>query len=330
MTACNYDEFATADDGSCSYEALTIEINPDNYASEISWDLVDSLGMVIASGASAGTELCLNAECFTFTMYDSFGDGICCSYGQGSYSVYDGNGTVVASGGEYGSSESTSFCLPAVPGCTDELACNYTPGSNIDDGSCDYSCIGCMDQAAANYDPTATQENEGSCVYCESGTYVMNVEMTDAGGDGWNGSNYYLDAYDGSISLSGNYDEADTYIDGVGIDFHCIPLGCYLFSHGGGSADAENSVTITDQFGTTYADALASGASGWTSTLVCSETVVSKDVQILSASTTTFLLQWTMDLASALHQTTQSKMLKPSVVTWKCLALWRTLLTKKV
>ena len=261
MTACNYDEFATADDGSCSYEALTIEINPDNYASEISWDLVDSLGMVIASGASAGTELCLNAECFTFTMYDSFGDGICCSYGQGSYSVYDGNGTVVASGGEYGSSESTSFCLPAVPGCTDELACNYTPGSNIDDGSCDYSCIGCMDQAAANYDPTATQENEGSCVYCESGTYVMNVEMTDAGGDGWNGSNYYLDAYDGSISLSGNYDEADTYIDGVGIDFHCIPLGCYLFSHGGGSADAENSVTITDQFGTTYADALASGAS---------------------------------------------------------------------
>ena len=256
-TACNYDEFATADDGSCAYESLIIDITPDNFASEISWDLVDSTGAVIAAGAFEGTELCLNASCFTFTMYDSFGDGICCLFGQGGYVVSDQNGTVLAEGGAYGSSESTSFCLPAVPGCTDELACNYTEGSNVDDGSCDYSCIGCMDQAAANYDPTATQENEGSCVYCESGTYVMIVEMTDAGEDGWNGSSYYLDAYDGSVAISGDYDNADTYIDGVGIDFHCIPLGCYLFSHGGGSADFENSVTITDQFGTTYADGLS-------------------------------------------------------------------------
>lgn len=262
MTACNYDEFATADDGSCSYESLTIDITPDNYASEISWDLVDSLGMVIASGASAGTDLCLNAACFTFTMYDSFGDGICCSYGQGSYSVYDGNGTVVASGGEYGSSESTSFCLPAVPGCTDELACNYTEGSNIDDGSCDYSCIGCMDQAAANYDPTATQENEGSCIYCEAGTYVAIIEMYDLGGDGWNGANYYMDSFDGATSLSGNWDEADTYIADAGIDFHCIPLGCYIFTSGGGSADDEIAVVITDQFGTVYGDQVASNYYG--------------------------------------------------------------------
>ncbi|MDA1337048.1 MAG: hypothetical protein O2818_09195 [Bacteroidetes bacterium] len=260
-TACNYDEFATADDGSCAYEAIIIDIDPDNFPSEISWDFVDDMGNTVASGNFNGTELCVDEGCYTFTMYDSFGDGICCSYGQGSYSVTDGNGLELASGGDYGSSESTSFCLPAVPGCTDDLACNYLEGANFDDGSCDYSCIGCMDQAAANYDPTATQENEGSCIYCDPGTYVAIIEMTDAGGDGWNGSNYYMDSFDGATSISGNWDNADTYIAGVGIDFHCIPLGCYLFTHGGGSADGQNAVTVTDQFGTTYADGLASGTS---------------------------------------------------------------------
>jgi len=260
-TACNYMPSATSDDGSCAFESLDIVINPDNYPGEVSWDLVDDAGNTIASGASSGAAVCTDAACYTFTMYDSFGDGICCSYGNGSYSVTDGNGLVLASGGDYGSSESTSFCLPAVPGCTDDLACNYDEGANFDDGTCDYSCVGCMDQAAANYDPTATQENPGSCVYCEAGTYVMNIEMFDAGEDGWNGASYYLDSYDGAISITGNYDNADTYINGVGTDFHCIPLGCYLFSHGGGSADGENSVVVTDQFGTVYADGLAANTS---------------------------------------------------------------------
>ena len=260
-TACNYDAFATSEDGSCAYNSLVIDINPDNYPSEISWNLVNDAGGVVASGNYNGTELCTTDGCYTFTMFDSFGDGICCNYGQGSYSVTDGNGLVLASGGDYNSSESTSFCLPAVPGCTDDLACNFAPGANFDDGSCDYSCIGCMDQAAANYDPTATQENDGSCVYCDPGTYVMNIQMFDANEDGWSGASYYLDSYDGATSLTGNYDNADTYIDGVGIDFHCIPLGCYLFSHGGGTATGQNSVTVTDQFGTVYADGLASGVS---------------------------------------------------------------------
>ena len=261
-TACNYDAFATEDDGSCAFQSLIIDITPDNFATEISWNLVDTLGGVVASGLSESAELCLPEDCFTFTMFDSFGDGICCAYGQGSYSVSDQNGTVIAEGGEYGSSESTSFCLPAVPGCTDDMACNYTPGSNIDDGSCDYSCIGCMDTAAANYDPTATQENEGSCIYCEAGTYVAVVEMYDLGGDGWNGANYYMDSFDGSTSVTGNWDEADTYIADAGIDFHCIPLGCYIFTSGGGSADNEIAVIITDQFGTVYGDQVASNYYG--------------------------------------------------------------------
>ena len=44
----------------------------------------------------------------TFTIYDSYGDGICCGYGAGSYQVTT-CGATYASGGNFGSSESTSF-----------------------------------------------------------------------------------------------------------------------------------------------------------------------------------------------------------------------------
>ena len=261
-TACNFDPAATTDDASCAFEAVTVIINPDNYASETSWDLVDAEGNMIASGGGVGAELCVNETCYTFTMYDSFGDGMCCSYGNGSYAVEDANGTTLASGASFGSSEATDFCLPAFPGCTDATACNYDDTANLDDGTCDYGCIGCMDTSAANYDPTATQQNDGSCVYCDAGTYVMNVDMYDLGGDGWNGASYYVDSYDGETSISGNWDEADLYVDGVATDFHCIPLGCYVLSSGGGTADNEIAMIITDQFGTVYGDQIASNYYG--------------------------------------------------------------------
>merc|ERR1712157_619512 len=45
---------------------------------------------------------------FEFTMNDAYGDGICCSYGEGSYSVLR-QGTVEVSGGQFGGTETTSF-----------------------------------------------------------------------------------------------------------------------------------------------------------------------------------------------------------------------------
>ncbi len=56
----------------------------------------------------------------TFTIYDAYGDGICCSYGIGSYDV-DVCGTTVASGGNFGSQESTTF---SVGTCNDGCAAN--------------------------------------------------------------------------------------------------------------------------------------------------------------------------------------------------------------
>jgi len=47
----------------------------------------------------------------TFTIYDSWGDGICCGIGFGYYKVFM-NDSLIVSGGDFGFSESTSFTIP--------------------------------------------------------------------------------------------------------------------------------------------------------------------------------------------------------------------------
>ena len=141
-------------------------------------------------------------------------------------------------------------------GCMDLISCNYDEDATYDDGSCDYSCLGCTDSSAANFNPTSTLD-DGSCIFCDPGTYVVNIDMTDEGGDGWNGATYELASFDGTINLTGSIENAAITINGVGTDFYCIPLGCYLFTHGGGTADGENAASLSDQFGTAYATDLA-------------------------------------------------------------------------
>ena len=58
--------------------------------------------------------------------------------------------------------------LPLYPGCTDETADNFDPESTFDDGSCEYIVPGCTDPTACNYGGPTVNENDGSCVYCDT------------------------------------------------------------------------------------------------------------------------------------------------------------------
>jgi hypothetical protein len=50
--------------------------------------------------------------CYTLVFSDTYGDGMCCSYGNGSYTLTNqDNGSTLASGGSFGSSETSSFCV---------------------------------------------------------------------------------------------------------------------------------------------------------------------------------------------------------------------------
>jgi len=170
--ACNYDPAATQDDGSCIIGGTGVIINilTDNYPGETTWTLTDdALGTTVASGgpysdgATAIQEVvCVGDGCYTFTILDSFGDGVCCSYGVGSYDLTV-DGALLMAGGEFAESEATQFCIGEGFGCTDPMACNYDPEAINDNGSCNYDCYGCMDATACNYDATATQD-DGSCI----------------------------------------------------------------------------------------------------------------------------------------------------------------------
>ena len=101
----------------CSDNEVVLTLVLDNYASETSWSLTNASGQTVASGSgytangSTVTEtFCLPDGCYDFTINDSYGDGICCAYGNGSYDLSSG-GTSLASGGQFTSSETKNICV---------------------------------------------------------------------------------------------------------------------------------------------------------------------------------------------------------------------------
>lgn len=101
---------------------IHISITPDNYPQEIHWSLRDAVtNQLIDTGNSTGSFICVSStRCLKFTIFDNAGDGICCGYGNGSYTVTM-NGNLVASGGDYNYSETTTFNCPAGYQCNNPL-----------------------------------------------------------------------------------------------------------------------------------------------------------------------------------------------------------------
>ena len=104
----------------CNVGNVTLTIKFDNYPEETGWTLKNASGTTIDSASYStsnpdGSTVTktfsgLAGGDYTFTITDVYGDGICCSYGSGSYSLTGSTGTIV-SGGSFGSSEATNFCI---------------------------------------------------------------------------------------------------------------------------------------------------------------------------------------------------------------------------
>jgi hypothetical protein len=103
----------------CPFNEITIRFVFDGYASETSWDIVDSDGNIVAEGGGdwadgtpdAITTACLQDGEYTFTVYDVYGDGL--SYpANGSVTVTHPDGTeLVYIEGNFGASASETFTL---------------------------------------------------------------------------------------------------------------------------------------------------------------------------------------------------------------------------
>lgn len=99
-------------------QSIRVIITPDRYGAETTWTIRNSAGNLVASGGpftTTGTNTTQPDEiadvnislsdCYTFTINDSFGDGICCSFGSGSYRLEDDSGNIIVNGdGEFGTS----------------------------------------------------------------------------------------------------------------------------------------------------------------------------------------------------------------------------------
>lgn len=100
---------------------VSLSIVLDIFPGETTWEFTDAAGNTLFSGGpyigfsngdTVNYTFCLSTNCYTFTIFDSFGDGICCFWGEGSYVlINEQTGEVLAEGGDFNFEESTGFCL---------------------------------------------------------------------------------------------------------------------------------------------------------------------------------------------------------------------------
>jgi len=98
-------------------------LNLDNYPLETSWELFQNDSLIHA-GDTSGVNLCLDTNhCYSFLIHDTYGDGICCGYGIGSYYLLL-NGDTIRSGGEFLYDEETTFNCPPGFYCSNAITIN--------------------------------------------------------------------------------------------------------------------------------------------------------------------------------------------------------------
>jgi hypothetical protein len=190
-----------------------VNINLDQFQSETTWEIKDSTGVLIATGGPYPNApdyepqfhpVCIPTGQLTFTIYDSYGDGLAGSLwgGQdGSYYLMQcGDTLVYGTIADFGSDSTHSFvsdtCVPPppIPGCMDEDYLEYDPLATVSDSSClTLKILGCTDSTMFNYDPIANYMD-----YVDSCEYTLILH--DLVGNGWVGSK--LEIYqDGDTSI---------------------------------------------------------------------------------------------------------------------------------
>jgi hypothetical protein len=176
-----------------------IIINLDQYQGETYWTVKDTSGNVLAYSddyglqpdyASVIEQRCLPPGPLTFTIYDSYGDGLNGSmWGglDGSYYVVQCYDTIITGTDAAFGSDTAHVILsapcPPIFGCMDSSYVEFNPRADTSDGSCSELVVfGCIDSTMYNYDSTAnTMSLVPSCDYT--------LTLTDLVGDGWAASN---------------------------------------------------------------------------------------------------------------------------------------------
>lgn len=213
-----------------TFDVVTLIINGDDYPSETSWEIYDEGSNALVASGDLGffntinEELCLDyTSCYSLYVYDSYGDGICCSYGMGDFSVENADGvTIVSNDGDFGSEAQEVFC-PSPVGCEISATVNVNHATD-NDGSItiytnsgispfQYSINGGLTFVSSNtfsnlapgeYD-VVVQGATGNCIYEET-VSVEECTFTSAN----------IESYDVSSVATANASIVITPTSGVG------------------------------------------------------------------------------------------------------------------
>jgi len=215
---------------------IDVSITTDNYGSETTWEIVDEAGNVLASGGPYGNQQTYNVQaivpanqCFSFLLYDSFGDGMCCANGVGAVLVTDASGNLIFEGGpvnlqnftELGEYFSTGAatgdawscspfgCIEVTPGTgnyVSQSVCESDPTTGCYVGpswDCD-PAQGCIDVGTAGL---GTYNTEQECIDDASnpcGSVSINENATDA-------FNLYPNPAQDVLSIDGVFKSIEIY-----------------------------------------------------------------------------------------------------------------------
>eukprot|EP00978_Attheya_sp_CCMP212_P004433 scaffold9688_cov60-Attheya_sp.AAC.4 len=198
---------------------VEVSLVTDFYGEETSWSLRENNGMVLVSGSELSgnkryaNSLCIPKHtCFTFTINDGYGDGVCCSYGQGFFSLTV-DGLEVKSGSDFGGSSTYTSCGTTL-GDDDDYADETPLPGNCDDGESEFTLsrtLGGSSQGtswAINMMPLFTVVAEADGYSGISGAVVVEsiclgsdrcyrFRIEDSGWDGMEGS--YSITYDNEV-----------------------------------------------------------------------------------------------------------------------------------
>lgn len=97
---------------SAQLATVHLELKTDNYCEETTWKLYNSANQVVQQGGPYTQNQQDNTvfnywwnlnpnECYRLEVLDAYGDGICCSYGNGYYKLRS-NGVMITQGGQFG------------------------------------------------------------------------------------------------------------------------------------------------------------------------------------------------------------------------------------
>ena len=248
----------------CLANEITLTITFDNYPEETAWLITDAGGATVASGGTYNSEpdgstlteqICLPDGCYDFTITDAYGDGICCQYGSGSYTVTDlSDNSVLASGASFGSNETTNICVSSAPPATCDDGVQNGNETGIDCGGPDCAPCASCDDGVQNGSETGIDcggPDCDPCATCDDGVQNGNETGIDCGGPDCAPCNacgddnpvsfvLAMDDYPSETSWTLT-DQNGVLVDQGGgykgqpagytvMENYCLPDGCYTFT----------------------------------------------------------------------------------------------------